>query len=143
MITDLFRSKEVSMAGSDRFAKHLKKIRKETGFQYTTSSLDQLQKSFAISIGDIPEELKTEVYEYFFDQYGELLNRRQTIDMLAEKLRSIVELFTFEFDSDDDSLSDDDWDFIKETVSDYALDLDDQTLTYIMRFVVERGGFDS
>ena len=130
------------MAISDRFSRHLNKIRKETGFQFNTSSLTQVRNSFLFNIGDIPEELKVEIYEYFLDQYGENGEDEQTtIDVLAEKLRAVVELFNFEL-NDDDVLNDDDWDFIKETVSDYALDLDDDTLTYIMRFVVERGGFD-
>ena len=58
-------------------------------------------------------------------------------------MRSIIELFNFEFDPKEDNyIMNEDWDFIKETVSDYALDLDDQTLTYIMWFVVEKGRFD-
>jgi hypothetical protein len=133
---------EVTMAISDRFSRHLNKIRKETGFQLNTSSLEQVRKSFLFNIGDVPDELKVEMYEYFIEQYGENGEDRRTIDELAEKLRAVVELFNFEL-NDEEALSDDDWDFIKETVSDYALDLDDETLTYIMRFVVERGGFDS
>ncbi len=128
---------------SDRFSSQVLKIEKKNRNLGEKESTEALKQTFFSHIKSLPEELKYDFFEYFYDQFEREENPKYGFYEFSSKLRSIIELFNFEFDPKEDNyIMNEDWDFIKETVSDYALDLDDQTLTYIMRFVVEKGRFD-
>lgn len=63
-------------------------------------------------------------------------------DRHAEKLGDMVDLFAMGYDSGYNQLGDEDWDYLKELVNAYALDMDMDVVTYVMQHVVEAGVFD-
>lgn len=130
------------MNPSDRFSSQVLKIEKQNLGLDDERLVERVRDSFFSHLDELPNELRYDMFEYFYDQFLNHQNKKLGFDEFSSKLKSIIELFNFEYEAGDDFLTNDDWEYIKETVSDYALEIDDSSLTYIMKFVVERGTFD-
>ena len=81
----------------------------------------------------IPNEMAEEIAEYYLEQ---------EIDYcLVEKLDEIQELMNDRWLPEESALGGDDWDFLKDLINDWALEIDMELVNRIMKIVVEKGGF--
>ena len=79
----------------------------------------------------MPQELGQELFSHCYARWeegsGELI------------FGDVLDLMQQQYDEENDPLSKEDWETIREIVSTYAVDLDMHLVTYIMQLVVERG----
>jgi hypothetical protein len=95
----------------------------------------RIRKTFAQSLRSFPESLTDDLFDTFFEGNG--LDER-TMEERGNLLPSLTQLLLQEFDDRTDPFSQGEWKLIGEVVSEYGVDLDEKTLTYVMGKVVER-----
>jgi len=73
------------------------------------------------------------------DLYTKYCENSENIFDSAIYLSDVVDLFNCDYDEENDPLNEEDWIFVKNIVNSCADELDMDTVTYIMRLVVEKG----
>lgn len=98
--------------------------------------LNKIREYFADSLHTFPESLTDDLFDSLFEGNG--LNE-QTLEERSTLLPALTQLMHMEFDDRTDPFSIGQWKLIGEVISEYGVDLDEETLTYVMGKVVERG----
>jgi len=93
----------------------------------------------------LPEDLMEDLYQYYLDTgigsgSNDILEPNQLRE-LAYHLVDVIDLFDMDYDEAEDPLVLDEWVTIKNLFSSYAEDIDDDLLTYVMRYAIEKGAF--
>ncbi len=90
-------------------------------------------------------ELVEELFDFFLDRTSRVMVRAEaeggTGPELVEeflKTAAVVDLFSRDYDTEEDPLTEEEWRFIAEVVPDYGLEMDMATLEYVMSHLVER-----
>ncbi|MFP4302249.1 MAG: hypothetical protein ACOC47_02035 [Alkalispirochaetaceae bacterium] len=116
------------MYTSDRFQKEFRKLRKS---ESPEELLLHLEQRFLRYLPGLPPELGQELFSHCYERWeagaGDLI------------FGDVLDLMQQQYDEENDPLSDEDWETIREIVSSHAVDLDMHLVTYIMQLVVERG----
>ena len=116
------------MYTSDRFQKEFRKLRKS---ETSEDFFSELERRFLRYLPGVPQELGQELFSHCYARWeegsGELI------------FGDVLDLMQQQYDEENDPLSKEDWETIREIVSTYAVDLDMDLVTYIMQLVVERG----
>ncbi len=93
-----------------------------------------LLEAFLLSLGEV-EDLGRELFDY-------CTGLEPIEEPQAEKLADMLDLFHRDYDSSYNRLNLEDWSYLKELVNGFAEEMDMDTLTYVMRQIVEAGLFD-
>ena len=106
---------------------------------------DRIADFFVKSGFMLPEELMEDLFQYYLEiamvsEAGEISEPDQLRD-LAYHLVDVIDLFDMDYDAVKDPLVLDEWITIKNLFSNYAEDIDDDLLTYIMQLAIEKGAF--
>ena len=88
----------------------------------------------------LPEELMEDLYQFYLD-FGDQVTDSDSLRELAYHLVDVIDLFDMDYDDVKDSVKLEEWIVIKDLFSAYAEDIDDELLTYIMQFAIEKGAF--
>jgi hypothetical protein len=131
------------MAHSDQFTYQIQKIQNKGGELSREGMLEDVRRSFFMYLGDLPEELKYDLYEYYLDRFENNPDPSLAFTELATSFRAIIELFNLDYDDVEDALSEEEWEYLRDAISDYALDIDEETLNYVMKLIVAKGGFST
>ena len=126
------------MSEADRFNSLLRNIKKHRHGADSSKVLQELRECFVSCLPDVPSNLKYDMSIYFCGEYAP----GETPEEIAEtgdKLQEVVYLFEEDFERVEETLSVNDWAYIRDIVSEFALELDQSTLTYVMQQVVARG----
>ncbi len=126
------------MFSSDRFLKIAHKYLKE--HRETDSEVEKLDSLCDLARGrmdHLPAELTDELLDHFRDRVEE---HGDGPERLARHLADVVDLFKGEYDEQNDPFDRRDWEAVGSAVSDTALDLDMDTVNYVMRLVVDHHG---
>lgn len=126
------------MSETDRFSSLVRNVRKRYRGVENGDGIQELEDAFVSCMVYLPEDLKCDLYRYFLETYGGS-TADEKWDVLTDKLLELTYLFEGEYERATESFSLGDWEFIRESVSDFALDLDQETLTYVMKQIVSRG----
>ena len=126
------------MSETDRFSSISRRIKKNFSASGGSATFQQLREAFVSCLPNIPDTLKYDMAIYFCGEYAPTDNIDE-FTPLSEKLLEAVYLYEEEYDRIDESFSENDWIYIRESVSEFALELDPDLITYIMRQVVSRG----
>lgn len=101
---------------------------------------------FAGTAGDVERDIKELLYKNMDvdeavcdDIFFRYCSERENIFDSMEILTDIVDLFNGDYDEDADPLGEEDWLFVRNLVNACAEEMDMETVTYIMRFIVDRG----
>ena len=113
------------------------------------SSIDEMKDKIAdlfIQSGFmLPGDLMEDLYQYYLDSdigFGSKnITDPDELRELAYHLVDVIDLFDMDYDENKDPLVLDEWVTIKNLFSSYADDIDDELLTYIMQFAIEKGAF--
>lgn len=93
----------------------------------------------------LPEELMEELYQFYLDSGRDrprpVPTDSDSLREFAYHLVDIIDLFDMDYDEAKDSVKLHEWITIKDLVSSYAEDIDDDLLTYVMQFAIEKGAF--
>lgn len=123
------------MAEYDRFLSLARRILKGSRDKTEDEVTTGLHDAFVSCISELPDDLKHDI-AYHFE------NVTTGASQYTEKLKEILYLFEQEYDRVEETFSRDDWEYLKDVVSDFALDIEQQRLTYIMQRITSRGVFD-
>ncbi len=125
------------MVSSDRFLKLVRQLRKEHELAPEEREV-RLRSYFFTSMRDLPEDLRYDLFDHWLEEAANDPDRK-TFDWLADRLGILIDLFRGEYDDAGDPLEPDEWDYVRDAVSESASELDVETLTYVMQHIVERG----
>lgn len=125
---------------SQRFLGRLAKLRKEHRTDPLDRQLELVHEAFRGMITGLPEAMVEEVYELITDRILERAEDGAIFIDEAEYLADVADLLTLQYDEENDPLHPDDWELIGDLVNDYALDLDMETVNYVMKLVVDHHG---
>ena len=109
--------------------------------------IDMIGDLFTQSGFMLPEDLMEDLYQFYLDPgRGErpfAPTDSNSLRNLGYHLVDVIDLFDMDYDNAKDSIKLDEWITIKDLVSSYAADIDDELLTYVMQFAIEKGAFRS
>ena len=88
----------------------------------------------------LPEDLLEDLYQFYIDS-GDPVTDSDHLRDLAYHLVDVIDLFDMDYDNIKDPVKLEEWIVIKDLFSAYAADIDDDLLTYIMQFAIEKGAF--
>jgi len=133
------------MHPSQPYIKQLRRIHKETRELSPQQVEGRLRDAFGRALSSIPMELVEELFDFFLDRTSRVMARAEaeggTGPELVEeflKTAAVVDLFSRDYDTEEDPLTEEEWRFIAEVVPDYGLEMDMATLEYVMSHLVER-----
>ncbi len=126
---------EVSMEAGDYLYVQIQKIFKNKKLDFD-QKIARIRESFALSLQSFPDALTDDLFDTLFEGNG---LDEQSIEERSNVLPSLTQLLLQEFDDRTDPFSIGEWKLIGEVISEYGVDLDEKTLTYVMGKVVERG----
>ncbi|MBN1685651.1 MAG: hypothetical protein JW852_03305 [Spirochaetales bacterium] len=129
------------MAEYDRFNSLARHISRNARDKTDSQLIPDLHEAFVSCIPQLPENLKHDV-AYYFENAAEKAGVENPASFLVEKLTEALYLFEGEHDRIEETFTAADWEYIKEVISDFALEIDQPLLTYIMRRIVSRGLID-
>ncbi len=118
---------------TNEFGRSCKQLRKKYNFETTDDFLSDLRELFIKSIGE-HEDFCLELMDY-------CLSPGDVEDKDIEKLSDMVDLFHLNYNDGYNQLDQDDWVFLKDLVNVWALEMDMDTVTYVMQLVVDAGVF--
>jgi hypothetical protein len=113
-------------------ARAWKRIKKRRGWDDSAGIAADL-RDVMIRCSPIPHDMAEEIAAFFLDEPID--------EESVYKSQEILEILEGTWISRDSALTDDDWDFLKEQVNAWALDMDMGIVTGVMKLVVDRGGF--
>ena len=128
---------DIAMVSSDRFLKLVRQLHKERELAPEERE-ERLRGYFFTSMRDLPENLCYDLFDHWSAKAADDPDRK-TFDWLAERLGILIDLFQGDYDDAGDLLEPDEWDFVRDAVSESAAEMDVETLTYVMQHIVERG----
>jgi hypothetical protein len=123
------------MDAGDRLYVHTQEIIKNRSLDFD-AKLGKIRRFFAESLQEFPDSLTDDLFDSLFEGNG--LNE-QTLEERSMLLPALTQLLLGEFDDTTDPFSVGQWKLIGEVISEYGVELDEKTLTYVMGKVVERG----
>ncbi len=122
---------------SERFLARLARLRKRHGDAPPEEQVELVREAFVGTLGDLPADMATEVFETLADEIRKRAEPEAAFLDEARYLSDIADLFSLQYDEENDPIHGEDWQLIGEIVNDYALDLDMPTVNYVMRLVVD------
>ncbi|MBT3272579.1 MAG: hypothetical protein HN368_05460 [Spirochaetales bacterium] len=126
------------MSEVDRYGSLSRKIKKRHSELGSSQVLQELRDAFISCMPNIPEDLKYDAAGYFTGVYAPT-GTRDEIESAVRILLEFVYLVEEEFEKVEESFSVSDWEYLRDIFSDFALDLDQGTLMYVLQQVVSRG----
>ncbi|MFP4377828.1 MAG: hypothetical protein ACLFP4_12365 [Spirochaetales bacterium] len=130
------------MFSSDRFLKRLAKLRKEQRDAPREEQVELTRELFLGFMRSLPPQMADEVFDSFNDRIVERMGEDELYFDAARYLADVADLFAEQYDTEHDPLVRDDWVMVGEIVNDFALDLEMETVNYVMRLVVEHHGVE-
>jgi hypothetical protein len=114
-------------------------LRKRNGRTPREDVIRQSREAFHQALGHLPSPFLDEAFRYYADRMlraeaGELYD-------LLYHLGSVIDLLAREYDEQNERLTDDEWQFLQELVSDFADQLDMETVSYVMGAALSGGHF--
>ena len=125
---------------SERFLSRLAKLRKTHREASLEEQIELVHHAFRSMMNDLPDDMVEELFEHITDRIIERADDSEAFIDQARYLADVADLFTFQYDGENDPIHPNDWQLIGEVVNDFALDIDMQTLNYVMTRVVDHGG---
>ncbi len=113
------------------FYRGIKKIKKS---YYNDKSIDFEKDIKELLYKNVP--IAESILE---DLYYKYCSGSENVFDSAKSLSDVVELFNCDYDEVNDPLKEEDWIYVRNIVNASADELDMDTVTYIMRLIVEKG----
>ncbi len=127
------------MFASERFRRRINRIHKEFRTAGDEETVAEISRAFDVSLSSLPEDMRLDLFDYLMEK---LESRRDSFPGLwdyTEYLGDVIDLLTMDYDERRDPLLAEDWDYLRDTISDYAVDLDMDVVNYVMQLVVSKG----
>jgi len=125
------------MFQSSAFQKQLRKIDSSAADKDEDRIVEEVRSAFEHSLSFLPGPMQAELFDFFSRKYRADAASYTVDDALF--LGEVIDLFTGEYDEEKDPLDSEDWDFVKDSIDENALELDMQLVNYVMKLVVDKG----
>jgi hypothetical protein len=125
---------------SERFLGRLAKLRKQHREAPRDEQIELVREAFLSMMSGLPERMPEDVFELITDRISERSTGDDVFIDEAKYLADVADLFAHQYDEENDPIHPDDWELIGDIVNDYALDLDMETVNYVMKLVVDHHG---
>lgn len=125
---------------SERFLARLAKLRKTRREAPHDEQVELVRGAFLGMMTGLPGQMSREIFELVVDRIEERSDHGSFFLDEARYLADVADLFALQYDEEHDPIHPDDWSLIGDIVNDYALDLDMQTVNYVMKLVVDHHG---
>lgn len=125
------------MFQSTAFQKRLRKIDAGATKQDEEQLIEEVRSAFESSLSFLPGPMQAELFDFFSRKYRADTASYTVDDALF--LGEVIDLFTGEYDEEKDPFDREDWDFVKDSIDENALELDMQLVNYVMKLVVDKG----
>ena len=129
------------MAEYDRFNTRFKSVCREHEDDAEESIFADVHNVFVSCAPELPENLKHDI-AYFFEETCGKLETDDKVLLLGAKLLEVLYLVEEEYDRVEETFDQAEWGYIKDIIAEFATDISQQKLTYIMRQIVSRGILD-
>ena len=126
------------MAEHDRFNSLTRYLSKSSSDKTGLKLLAGIHEAFVSCMPELPEDLKHDIAFYFEGIVSQAGCENPAL-LLVGRLNEALHLLEGEYDRIEETFTKADWEYIKDVVSDFALEIDQQQLTYIMGRIVSRG----
>ena len=124
-----------------RFDNYIRRIRKKKKELSREGILEELRRGFLHRLPALPEDMLEDLFLYLTGGFSEGTDDYASFDDAALKLTDAADLLSEEYEDEIGTLSDADVEYIKDLVSDYAVELDDDLIAYVMQKAMDRGSF--
>lgn len=126
------------MAEADYFSNLVRKVKKNSQGTGGEALLLEVEQVFVGCFPDLPDDLKFDLFYFFSDRYAKNLEFAE-IEVLGDKLLELITLLDEDYGRTGETFDVEEWSFIRDSISDFGLDIDEKQLTYIMQQIVSRG----
>jgi hypothetical protein len=124
---------------SDKYHKHVRKIRSNSKDKPEERLLGEIREVYLANLNNLPVNMRHDLFNSFVQMYYESENQRQDIFVFAEHLGGVIDLFNREYDDANTTMSDREWIVVRDLTDEFADDLDLETLTYVMNELLSGG----
>ena len=126
------------MNASRRFLFRASQIRKKQRTDALEIQIDSIGSAFGDALTELPAGMADELFAHFGRELVTATEEEMYGDC-AQRLADVIDLFDYDYDLDDDPLLAEDWQVIRDIVSEHALVLDMRLVSYVMSLVVDHG----
>ena len=127
------------MYGSERFRRRLLKLPRSHPDATPQERIDLARSGFAGCLTGFPEGLVEDLFDYFHDKNAPLLQADGTLPEYSERMGAMLDLFLLNYDNEGDPLSREDWQFVRDSIDAFAVDMDMDVVNYVMALILEKG----
>ena len=124
---------------SDRYHKHVRKIRRNSKDKPKERLLAEVRDVYLAYLDNLPMNMRHDLFNFFVETYYRTKNKHQDIFEFAEHLGGLIDLFNREYDDPNATMSDREWIAVRNLTDEFADDLDIETLTYVMNQLLSGG----
>jgi hypothetical protein len=103
---------------------------------------EQVRTTFDLSLAGLPADMRADIFAYLIDHFPDRQGEFPELLDYTTYMGDVIDLLNEEYDEDNDPLYAEDWEFVRDSVSDFAGDLDMKLLNYVMGLVVAKGYID-
>ncbi|HUX52093.1 MAG TPA: hypothetical protein VMW73_14970 [Spirochaetia bacterium] len=130
------------MFASERFRRHVNKIRKEFRTSPESEMVSQIRRGFDFCLTSIPAVMRDDIFEYLVGRFADRKTRYTDILQYTDYMGDFIDLLNLDYDEHQDPILTDDWDYVRELMNEFAGDLDMDLVNYVMELVVRKGHID-
>ena len=87
----------------------------------------------------LPEQMRDEVFQYLVDRYAARGAQFPDFFAYTDYLGDFIDLLNLDYDEQRDPLFPEDWEYLRDIMSDFAEDLDMGVVSYTMGLVLKKG----
>ncbi len=129
----------VGMDSSERFYRHLDKMKNLSSPLTFRNAVREVQSAFEEAMGNVTDQLPEAIYLHFLDSFNQEELPEEKFVEYSYRLGPYIDIVWKRYDEKEDPLSEEEWAFLKEAVSDAAGEMDLDLLTYIMQIILDKG----
>lgn len=129
------------MQNEQGFDSYIRRIRKKKKDLSHSGITEELRRGFFERLPDLPEDMLYDLFQYLTGAFSRSEGDYSDFDSAARKLTDAADLLSEEYDDETGTLTDNEIEYIKDLVSDYAPELGDEMIMYVMQKAMDRGSF--
>lgn len=126
------------MTASEAYYKKAKEAIRRAEGQADERIADGIREVLFSFLKDLPDNLKHDIFNFYFDQYLDNESESKSIYQLAEAPMNMIDFMTGQAASVDTEFSEEEWQMIKEGINANAEDMDLRLLNQLMTVLVEK-----
>lgn len=126
------------MTASDAYYKKAKEAIRRTEGRSDEDIADEIREALFSFLKELPDNLKHDIFNFYYDRYLDDPSETKTIYQLAEGPMAMIDFMTGQVPSADAEFSEEEWSMIKEGISANAEDMNLRLLNDLMTVLVAK-----